>query len=173
MALSPPWWVRPQLHIGLLTTAIWLMLDQLTKRLAVAQLQPPGRTVELPGFLTLQLTFNPGGAFGINLPRWFFLTVTVVVAVWVLRTLPSVTHDVQAMAFGLLLSGALGNAADRVFRADKEVVDFIASDRFPTFNVADIAINIGFALLVIQLLLHDRAEREADRHDHADLRGDA
>ena len=155
------WRVRRSIAIGLLTTAIWFLLDQATKHLAVVLLQPLGRKVELPGPFTWQLTFNDGGAFGLPAPRWFFLAVTVVVVVWVLRTLPDVIDDLQAMAFGFLLAGALGNAADRVFRGDHRVVDFIASDRWPTFNVADIAITIGFVLLVGQLLLEERREDQA------------
>lgn len=134
-----------------------MLLDHQTKRLAVELLQPPGRAVELPGPFTFQLTFNPGGAFGIALPRWFFLAVTAVVAVWIVRTLPRVHDDLQAVAFGLLLAGALGNAADRLFRGDARVVDFIASDRWPTFNVADIAITFGFVLLVVHLLRQEHA----------------
>ena len=155
------WRARRSIAVGLLTTAIWFLLDQQTKHLAVVLLQPPGRKVELPGPLTMQLTFNDGGAFGLPAPRWFFLAVTVVVVIWVLRTLPDVISDLQAMAFGFLLAGALGNAADRVFRGDERVIDFIASDRWPTFNVADIAISIGFVLLVGQLLLEERREEQA------------
>lgn len=152
---------RRSVAIGLLTAAVWFMLDQATKHLAVVLLQPPGRKVELPGPLTWQLTFNPGGAFGLPAPRWFFLIVTLVVVVWVVRTLPSVTDEVQSMAFGFLLAGAVGNAADRLFRADTRVVDFIASARWPTFNVADIAISIGFILLVSHLLVEERRQDPA------------
>ncbi|HEX9765817.1 MAG TPA: signal peptidase II [Nitriliruptorales bacterium] len=160
-APGPRWRRRRSLAVGLLTAAIWFLLDQQTKYLAVAQLQPPGRKVELPGPLTWQLTLNDGGAFGLPAPRWFFLVVTAVVVVWVLRTLPDVISDLQAMAFGFLLAGATGNAADRLFRDDQRVVDFIASDRWPTFNVADIAISIGFVLLVTQLLTEDRRQGTA------------
>lgn len=143
---------RRSLRIGLLTTATWFLLDQQTKHLALNLLLPPGRKVEMPGPFTWQLTFNQGGAFGLSMPRWFFLAVTVVVAVWVLRELPRLASDVRAVAFGLLLAGALGNASDRVLRDGHRVVDFIASALWPTFNVADIAITFGFVTLVGQLL---------------------
>lgn len=151
------------MQVGLLTTAIWFLLDQQTKHLALNLLQPPGRKVEMPGPMTWQLTFNEGGAFGLPMPRWFFLVVTVVVTVWVLRELPRLWSDVRAVAFGLLLAGALGNASDRVFRDQHRVVDFIASDLWPTFNVADIAISIGFVMLVWQLLNEDTDDVPEDR----------
>lgn len=146
--------------VGLLAAAAAFVVDQATKHLAVNLLQPPGRRVEVPGPFSLQLTFNPGGAFGISMPTWFFLLVTIVVVVVVVRNLPSVPTDGQAVAYGLLLAGALGNAADRVFRDGRRVVDFIASARWPTFNVADIAITSGFALLLLLLYLQERREHE-------------
>lgn len=151
--------------VGLLAAAIALILDQATKQLAAELLVPEGRRVELPGPFSLELTFNPGGAFGLPAPSWFFLVVTVVVVVVVVRNLPQVTTPVPAVAYGLLLAGALGNAADRVFRTGGpddprflhgHVVDFIASGVWPTFNVADMSITIGFLLLLLWLYQDER-----------------
>lgn len=157
---------RVPVAVGLLTTAIALIIDQATKQLADVLLRPVGQRVELPGPFSLQLTFNDGGAFGLPAPSWFFLAVTVVVVVIVVRNLPGVTRITPAVAYGLLLAGALGNAADRVFRAGDpgdprflhgHVVDFIASEVWPTFNVADIAITSGFVLLLVWLYQEERA----------------
>lgn len=155
---------------GALTAAIALVLDQATKHLATVLLRPPGRAVELPGPFTLQLTFNPGGAFGLPAPSWFFLLVTVVVVVVVVRNLPRVTAVSPAVAYGLLLAGALGNAADRVFRSGGpgdprflhgHVVDFIASALWPTFNLADVSITSGFVLLLVWLYVEERRTQAA------------
>lgn len=175
--LSPPSSRVPLTLIGLVTAGISVILDQATKQLAATQLLPVGRRVELPGPLTLQLTFNDGGAFGYNAPWWFFLVITVVVTVVVVRNLPRAELTSQAVAYGLLLSGALGNALDRVFRVGDpgdprffhgHVVDFIASAKYPTFNVADISITAGFALLLLTLFLEERSARSArpDDVDH-------
>lgn len=153
------------LWAGWLVAGAVLVLDQATKELAVVLLRPAGRPVELPGPFTLQLTFNEGGAFGLPAPSWFFLLVTVLVVGIVARNLPRVRAVAPAVAYGLLLAGALGNAADRVFRAGGpgdprflhgHVVDFIASGLWPTFNVADMAITTGFALLVLWLAVDER-----------------
>jgi len=63
------------------------------------------------------------------------------------------SRRLEALALGLVLGGAVGNLADRVFRGsgllDGAVVDFIDFKSFPTFNVADMAINVGVFLLLV------------------------
>ena len=86
--------------------------------------------------------------------------MTVVVTAIVVRNLPHAPGLRSAWAYGLLLAGAIGNALDRVFRSGDpgdpsffhgHVIDFVAWGGFPRFNVADIAITIGFGLLVLDL----------------------
>lgn len=153
------------LQVGALVAAIVLVLDQATKELAELQLFRSRMVDVWAEGWGWQLTYNDGGAWGFPAPWWFFLVVTVVVAVIVVRNLPRVTRPAAAVAYGLLLAGALGNAFDRVVGkgpADPgflrgEVVDFIAWGSFPRFNVADIAITCGFALLVLTMWLDERA----------------
>ncbi|MFT5222095.1 MAG: signal peptidase II [Glaciecola sp.] len=157
--------------VALLLGALWVLLDQASKQLAAVLLSPAGvGRQELPGPLTLQLTFNDGGAYGYDAPWWFFLVVTAIVTVIVVRKLPHVHTMLEANAYGMLLAGAWGNGLDRVFRqgdrADPRflhghVVDFFASSRFPTFNVADVAITGGFLLLIISLIVEDRRHARA------------
>lgn len=174
-ALAPasPWSTqRFRRDLALLVTAVWVLLDHATKELAVRTLSPAGsERIEFPGFFSFELTYNDGGAWSVPLPSWFFLTVTVIVTVVVLRALRDVPDVQQALAYGLLLSGALGNALDRVFRTGDpgdprfghgHVVDFIASARFPTFNVADIAITVGFVLLVWAAYRYDQEAQAAE-----------
>lgn len=144
-----------------LIAAAGLVLDQATKQVAQRVLEP-GEMVPLLGDrIGWQLVENPGAAFGLRAPTWLFLIVTVLVVTIVARTLPHASSLLQASAYGLLLSGALGNMIDRVVRAEDgflsgHVVDFVAWGSFPRFNVADSLITIGFALLVVALLLEDR-----------------
>lgn len=142
---------RPLVAVSLLVAAAVALLDQQTKRLAVVLLDPTGRVHDLPGPLDLQLVFNEGGAFGTVLPggRWTFLVITVLVVVLVARSLPRVPDAPHAVAYGLLLAGALGNAADRIFRPDHRVVDFLKLPHWPVFNLADVAITTGFLLLLL------------------------
>lgn len=157
---------------GLLAAA-GLVLDQATKQVAL-RLLDLGESVPLLGErIGWQLVENPGAAFGIRAPTWLFLVVTVVVATIVIRSLPVVPTLLQASAYGLLLSGALGNMVDRVVRAEDgflsgPVVDFVAWGSFPRFNLADTWITVGFALLVLALLLEDRRVSRAERADPVD-----
>lgn len=149
-------------QVGLLVAAIGIVLDQATKELAEAWLRPSEYVPWLGEHVGWQLVHNPGGAFGLPAPSWVFLVVTILVAAIVLRTLPATRHVLPATAYGLLLSGALGNLVDRVLRpGDDEllgghVVDFIAWGPWPRFNIADSAITVGFVLLVVALWREER-----------------
>jgi signal peptidase II len=164
------------IQVGMLAAAIGLVLDQSTKELAETLLVR-SRLVEVFGEgWGWQLVYNPGGAFGFGAPTAFFLGVTVVVAFIVARNLPKVTRVSGAVAYGMLLAGALGNALDRVFRSPGflrgEVVDFIAIrlpfyGDFPRFNVADMAIISGFVLLMITLWREDLEHAAAQRRGEA------
>lgn len=157
-------------RVGTIVTAAFVVLDQATKEL-VEQLLVRGEFVPWLGSnIGWQLIYNPGGAFGLPAPAWLFLLVTVVVLVLVVRALPQATSLTSAVAFGMLLAGALGNALDRVLRSGDPdasvgggyVVDFVAWGSFPRFNVADSAITVGFVLLVIALWIEERQGAEAD-----------
>lgn len=149
------------MHLGLLVATIGWLLDQATKVLAVRALGP-GEVIGGSFPIYFQLTFNEGAAFGLPVPWWVFPIVTVLVVVLVVRNLPESNSLLDPFAYGLLLAGALGNITDRLLREDPEglgrgeVVDFIASDVWPTFNVADICITTGFVLLMISAYLHER-----------------
>ncbi|MBW3601248.1 MAG: signal peptidase II [Actinobacteria bacterium] len=138
--------------------ALWLLVDQATKALAVEALA--GRTVHL-SWLDLRLVRNPGGAFGLPGVPGLFVVVTVVVLVLVARALPRTERLSLAVAYGLLAGGALGNGLDRVLRApgfpSGHVVDFIDLRWWPVFNVADIGIVAGAALVAVLLSPPDRA----------------
>jgi signal peptidase II len=167
--------------VGLLVAAVVIVVDQATKQLALELLEP-GRFVPwLSDAIGWQLVFNPGGAFGVGAPHWIFLIVTVVVVVVVVRSLPRCHTVTTAVAYGLLLAGAVGNVIDRLFRpggpdapgfGGGEVVDFVAWGTFPRFNVADSAITVGFLLLVVGLLLEERLALRAQRASAVDARPD-
>jgi len=142
----------------------WLALDQVTKQIAVTTFGE--RPVDL-GFARLVLVRNPDAAFGIPGFPGMFLIVTVVVLVLVARTLPRVTSVAVAVAYGLVVGGALGNAIDRVVRPPGfpagAVIDFIhLGPWFPwTFNVADSGITVGAAFLIVALWREQPAGEEA------------
>jgi signal peptidase II len=131
--------------------AVVIAADQTTTSWAVADLHRP---VHLVGPFGLALEYNSGTAFSLleGAGDWIVPVVVAVLAVvgWLAwraeRTLLTV-------AYGLVLGGALGNLADRVFRGHHgDVADFVTLRHWPTFNVADACITVGVVLLVIALL---------------------
>ena len=145
-------------------------LDILTKLLAVQYL--PSRPLRIFGdWLTLQLVYNPGAAFGIHVgaySRWVFLALAIV-ALIVLGS--KVRHTkpgdyIRLIALGLVCGGAVGNLIDRI-RSSRGVVDFvdvgIGIHRWPTFNIADTAVTVGAITLALVLWLEGRQEEVAGR----------
>jgi signal peptidase II len=132
------------------TAGVVVVLDQVSKAFAVARLA--SHPVELAGPLRLELAYNRGMAF--SLLSGFTVPIVIVVVVLLLllgqfaRRVPSYP---AALAVGMMIGGALGNLADRVFRPHGEVVDFLYTGVWPTFNLADASIVCGGALLAVSL----------------------
>jgi signal peptidase II len=149
----------------LITAAVIVVVDQATKTLALESLAD-GPIDVIDGILTLRLTYNPGGAFGVlqGVPN-FFLIASVVIVVFILYWTRTVQSAVWAIPLGLVLGGGLGNLFDRVFRdTDGRVVDFVDLHVWPVFNVADSAITIGVAALLIMSFRAERTpEGDGDR----------
>jgi signal peptidase II len=125
--------------------AVVVALDQLTKQWVLNELSDGRVIVLIDGVLSLRLTFNPGGAFGIgqSVP-WLFLGASLITLVVVLLLARRIEHPVWAYPLGLVLGGGIGNICDRLFRdTDGRVVDFIDLHVWPLFNVADSAIVVG------------------------------
>lgn len=146
------------------TAAVVVALDQVTKSLALNALRD-GPIDVIPGFLTLRITYNSGGAFGIlqGAPL-LFLVATIAVMVGILMWAGRIEEPHWLWPFGLVLGGGFGNVADRIFREPGgEVVDFIdvhaGSFGWPLFNVADMAIVTGIGII---LLLSARERGEED-----------
>ena len=142
----------------------WLVIDQVTKAVAVDTLAGSPRDL---GWLRLVLVYNEGAAFGLPGFPGLFLGVTVVVLVLVGRALSRGVTTPVALAYGLVLGGALGNAVDRVIRPPGfpggAVVDFLHlpwAPFFHVFNVADVGITVGAPLLFLLLLREDRRQAE-------------
>jgi signal peptidase II len=133
--------------------AFVLVVDQLTKWWAVETLS--SRTIDVIWTLRLHLTVNYGSAFSIAEGRGALISVLALVVVAVLlRSGRHATTPAPAVAVGLVAGGAVGNLADRVFRAGDGflgggVVDFIDLQWWPVFNVADAAIVLGAVLLLV------------------------
>lgn len=145
-------------------SAVVIMLDQATKYLA-GSLLDYGVPVPVLPFFNLTLAHNPGAAFSFlagasGWQRWFFIGIALVVSVfivgWVKRLSPR--ENWLAAALALILGGAIGNVIDRVMYG--YVVDFIdlyyGAWHWPAFNIADSAITVGVAIMLIDSLLFSR-----------------
>lgn len=152
---------RGRLGLGLVVAAVVVVVDQATKVLAERVLEPGRFVAWLTEDVGWELVYNPGAAFGLPLPSWLFPVIGVVVVVLVVATLVRTSRRLPVTGYALLLAGAVGNMVDRVLRAGDpgdpsflhgHVVDFIAWGTFPRFNIADIAINVGVALLALDLV---------------------
>lgn len=148
------------LYVALLVTAaVVVAADQFTKTLALEALAE-GPIDLIEGVLTLRLTFNPGGAFGVlqGVPN-FFLISSVVIVLLILFWARTIGSRRWAVPLGLVLGGGLGNLVDRLFRdTGGQVVDFVDLHVWPVFNVADSAISIGVVLLLIMSFNAGRRE---------------
>lgn len=137
-----------------------LVLDLITKAVAVATLAPSGAPRAVFGeWFRFALVYNPGAAFGLHLgpySRWLFMALTGIALVILGRLYREAesTDVKRVVAIALVAAGALGNVIDRI-RSSMGVVDFIdvgvGVHRWPTFNVADIAVSTGAILLAIVL----------------------
>jgi len=140
-----------------------VLLDQLSKAWASAQLTPGLATPLLPGLLQLRLVVNTGAAFSLltgNAPLLGLVSAAVAsgLVLWIQTSGP--LRPWQALGLGLLLGGALGNGIDR-WRLG-HVVDLLEAVpvSFPVFNLADVAINLAVLCLAIDLWRGDgRAAR--------------
>ncbi len=148
------------MRIGYWTALVAFVIDQISKFAIVHGLNLIERGVieVAPPFLTLRMAWNTGINFGLfsdgtNLSRWILIAIALVISggvlYWVQREKP---RRAGLVAAGLLVGGALGNVVDRVLYG--AVADFLnmsccgITNPF-AFNVADIAIFIGAATLVL------------------------
>ena len=145
---------------------IIILADQFTKTLILGHFQL-GDSRTITSFFNIVRVHNTGAAFSFlasasGWQRWFFVglgAVATVFIVWMLRS-----HGGQRLfswALALILGGAIGNVIDRLLHG--YVVDFIQVHAggwyFPSFNIADSAISVGAALLILDEVLRVRRAR--------------
>ncbi len=135
--------------------ALLVVLDQLTKYVAVKTIDPQGAVSLLP-FLSLVLTYNTGAAFSFlagagGWQRWFFVLIAIGASVLISWMLHRNRRDTfLCLGLTLILAGAIGNLIDRLTIG--AVVDFILlywrQYQWPAFNLADSCITVGAAMLI-------------------------
>jgi signal peptidase II len=136
-----------------------VILDQWTKYLVVKHMELGESIPLIPDVFHLTSHRNLGAAFGIlQNQRWLFVIITVAVVIGIVVSLIRLgkTQPRVSLALSLVLGGAIGNFIDRV--KSGQVVDFldVTLINFPIFNVADTAITIGVALLLLDVFLEGK-----------------
>jgi signal peptidase II len=161
---------RPYLVTLIGVAAFVLTADAVSKAIVVSRLAGHAPIRLLGGLLTLQLLRNSGAAFSIGTSMTIvFTAIAVGVIVFILRSVRRLRSLRWAITLGLLLGGAAGNLADRLFRAPAplrgSVVDWIELPHWPVFNLADSAIVCGGVLAVLLAVIGLRMDgsKEAPR----------
>ena len=149
-------------------SALIIAADQATKAVILSTIRE-GEALAVTPFFSLVLTFNTGAAFSFlsaasGWQRWFFVLIAVAAAVVIVVLLRRGGSLWYGAGLALILGGALGNLYDRLVIG--KVVDFLlfhyAGWAYPAFNVADSAITVGAAILII-----DSLRRHDDGPAHA------
>ncbi|MGH7865110.1 MAG: signal peptidase II [Candidatus Binataceae bacterium] len=154
---------RPYLVLLAIVTAPIIVLDQATKLLVGAQMELGESIPIITNYLDLTYTQNPGAAFSMfaNLSSQYRLaflialsTGAIVVLLWLLVQNERVS--LTSFALALVLAGASGNLIDRARLG--RVIDFVRVHyredwSYPIFNVADSAISVGVALIILGTLM--------------------
>ena len=155
-------------YIWLLIAALLVGLDRLTKQVVVMnmELKDTIHIIKIGDFEVLNIYYclNNGAAFSqLQGRKWFLIVITsaVIVGLLFLLIFKKVKRPVYVAAFGLMLSGGVGNLIDRIFN-DGLVVDFIDFRliNFPIFNVADICAVCGAGLLLLASIIDEIRKRK-------------
>ena len=156
--------IKPWLWLA----GIIILLDQLSKWIVLGNLRPGDLHYVAP-FWNWVLTFNTGAAFSFlsdagGWQRWFFagIAIGICVALAVLMYRSKATQKLNNIAYALIIGGALGNLFDRLWHGFVvDMIDFYVGDwHFATFNLADTAICIGAALIVLEGFLPNAAAKK-------------
>ena len=162
--------LSPLFGRSLLLAAVIIVIDQASKWWILEKVMIPPRVIEVTSFFNLVMTWNRGVSFGLfnNDSPYNALILSAVafaisgaLLVWLART----HRPILACGLGAVIGGAIGNLVDRVrFGAVADFLDFhIWGYHWPAFNVADSAITIGVAVLIVDSLTAAPEERRKER----------
>lgn len=158
--------------IWFLIAIIWLVADQITKYYAVVVLKDKQQIIDVLPVLRWRYTENYGAAFGMlsdqgGWQKWFFLVVGTIAAIVLIKLILQVPQRAffAPLGYASILGGAIGNVYDRAtlgYVRDMIVFHIDAINfSFAIFNVADVAISVGVAALIMDWLLSLRRDENA------------
>lgn len=157
--------------VPIILAVILFIIDQATKYIALTKLKPLGSVTFIDGFMDFTFVENRGAAFGILNGRvWLLLVIAAVICIVIIAAMLKMPNTKEykwlKWSLMLILAGAIGNVADRLFRG--YVVDFFEFTfiKWPVFNMADIYVVIGtvvMAVLVLFVIKDDKEEKDAGK----------
>ncbi len=147
------------MFIWILLTVAIIALDQIVKYIVEMNISSTDIITVIPKVIDFVFVKNTGAAFSIfsNSTKLLgLISILFCIAVIVYWMMKRPKSKLFCLSLSLLFAGAAGNAIDRIFRG--YVVDFIETTfiKFPVFNIADVAITVGGAILVIYFLFFDK-----------------
>lgn len=159
--------------IPLITAALVVGLDQLTKFLIDTNLTTSSAAIPLfGGLFNIHYVQNNGAAWSMLAGKtWLLVSISLIIMVICIYMLIKKTFGSKLMfwAVSLVLAGGVGNLIDRLFRGGN-VIDFIEFGfiDFPIFNVADISVCVGAALIVFYFIVDTVKEHKTDKNKEKD-----
>ena len=148
---------KNNLHFFIAVASSCVICDVISKNVINGLLELNEKSILIPNILSFEKVYNTGAAFSIMQNHTAVLTLfaiitLLIILIYVFMNLLRLTSQ-EMIAFGFIFGGAFGNLTDRFFYG--HVTDFIQFDfiNFPIFNIADIFINIGVFILIINMLL--------------------
>lgn len=160
---------------GLLMALTWMLTDQASKQAVLATLQPGDSIPVIPGFFNLVLAYNRGISYSMlsdhPFPYLPYVLAAVAIAASILfvQMMGQENRKLHVFGFAALIGGALGNMVDRLMHG--AVIDFIHlyynGFSWYVFNVADTAICLGVAALLLDMLFAGKEKPRGEQKEHA------
>ena len=151
--------------IGMLAAVAAFAIDQVTKAIVVTNASV--LSAGLPVFPGFNLTFhrNDGVTFGLlgGAPWWSLVVLALAICAWLVIMMVRTRDGIEALAYGTIIGGALGNVLDRLrFRAVTDFLDFYAGTaHWPAFNMADVFVVGGVGLLLVAPMIKRRPRSDS------------
>lgn len=138
-----------KIKIFFIITTIVVVFDRVSKYLSFNYLTD--KVVLIPNFLELNFSLNTGAAFSMFTGRTFYLIIiSLIFLCLIIFNISSILKEKYYFAVALVFGGAISNLFDRV--AYNSVIDFISVRFFSIFNLADVAISIGAAIILFYVI---------------------
>lgn len=153
------------MYFWIIIAVLVAAVDQISKVLISSNFSLSDHFTFIPGLIDIVYVENTGAAFSMfNNFTWLLGIISVLfsvaIVVYMLKVKP--TDRLTVVSAGLLLGGALGNGIDRIIR--QFVVDFIEITlfKFPVFNIADIAITVGAVLIIFDVIILEKRNKNGE-----------